>query len=493
MSDYGELLKKLIKFTDMKMSAAADIAGYDISYISKWCNKSKLPAARVAGTINRNLAKAFADEINYQNELDNFCSEFSVSVKADQLETYIYTILKDAFKNSMTYNDTQIKKNVIHHARVLVNRYEIMDYITRELPQTIYSSSEPVDVLCTLDICSMMKKDTADYEPEPDMRAPVKVKIGINMSNMSKWDYLPLYSFINKYHYISFDFYDNINFGDQNLIIVKNKAAVLCSIDQFGKITLAVVITDPEKVQKIYEKALSLFKINHLLIMATTAKEMMQTGYRSNFYAYGEFQMFLARGCEFFLPPDIIDSIIKSSYEQGFDEYMERFFRKLIVTWDDIFTKEKSDFFILKSTLLKYIEDGEIYFTDVLHKMSVEERKAHIDHVLEICSKNENLNFYVIDEEKIQYSQQLINFSLFNNHKKLFMKNIKRFHSNFGPQFYSILNESLINDISDCMEQLKEVSAVTAYSSQSLPEFMERYGGMVYRMLSLSELNNLCM
>ena len=60
MSDYGEVLKKLIRFTDMKMSAAADIAGYDISYISKWCNKSKLPAARVAGNVNRNLAKAFA-------------------------------------------------------------------------------------------------------------------------------------------------------------------------------------------------------------------------------------------------------------------------------------------------------------------------------------------------------------------------------------------------------------------------------------------------
>lgn len=82
MSNYGELLKRLIKFTDMKMSAAADIAGYDISYISKWCNKDKLPAARVAGSVNRALAKAFSDEIISQGELDNFCLEFSVSVKA---------------------------------------------------------------------------------------------------------------------------------------------------------------------------------------------------------------------------------------------------------------------------------------------------------------------------------------------------------------------------------------------------------------------------
>lgn len=492
MSDYGELLKKLIKFTDMKMSAAADIAGYDISYISKWCNKSKLPAARVAGTINRNLAKAFAQEIIFQNDVDNFCSEFSVSVKSEQLETYIYTILKDAFKNSLSYNDSQIKKNVIHHARVLSTRYEILDYLTRELPSMMYTSQEPVDVLCTLDICALLKNIQIDVEPDPEMRSPIKVRIGINTSEMSKNDFLPLYSFINKYHYISFDFYDNSNFRDQNLIVVKNKAAILCSVDFSGKITLAVVITDPDKVKSIYDKTYSLFKINHLLIMATTAKEMMQTGYRSNFYAYGDFQMFLARGCEFFLPPEMIDSIIKSSYEQGFDEYMEKFFRKLIVTWDDIFSKEKADFFILKSTLLKYIENGELYFTDVMHKMTVDERKAHIEHVLEVCKKNPNLNFYVIDEEKIPYSQQLINFSLFNNHKKLFLKNIRRFKTDFGPQFYSILNEGLINNITECLEELKTASAVTNYPASSIPEFMERYGGMVYRMLSLSELNDFC-
>ena len=153
MSNYGELLKRLIKFTDMKMSAAADIAGYDISYISKWCNKDKLPAARVAGSVNRALAKAFSDEIISQGELDNFCLEFSVSVKAEQLETYIYTIMRDAFKSSLTYNDSQTKKPIVHHARVLVNRYEITDFLYRELPSMLSSSIEPSEVLCTFEMC----------------------------------------------------------------------------------------------------------------------------------------------------------------------------------------------------------------------------------------------------------------------------------------------------------------------------------------------------
>ena len=35
------------------------------------------------------------------------------------------------------------------------------------------------------------------------------------------------------------------------------------------------------------------------------------------------------KGLRIFLPPDIIDSIIRSSYEQGFDEYMEGSFSAL--------------------------------------------------------------------------------------------------------------------------------------------------------------------
>ena len=492
MSDYGKLLKKLIRFTDMKMSAVADIAGYDISYISKWCNKAKLPAARAAGSINRKLAEAFAEEINFQGELDSFCQEFSVSVKAEQLETYIYTILKDAFKNSMTFQDSQTKKAGVHAARVLTDRNEIINYLEKELTEILYKSEEASEVLCTLDIHDVLKRYNFDFLEAPDMKSSVHVKMGLSLDNPDNEDFMPIYAFINKFNYISFDFYDNKIFENQNVIVVKDKVAILCSLDQFGKINLAVIITDPEKIAKIYESTLSLFKINHILIMATTAKEMMQTGYRSNFYAYGEFQMFMAKGCEFFLPTSISDSLIKSSYEQGFDEDMDKFFRKLIVSWDDIFAKEKADFFILKATLLKYIEDGIIYFTDVKHRLSVEERKLHIEHLLEQFCKNENLNFYVIDEEKIQYPQSLINFSLFNNHKKLFLKNINRFESEFGPQFYSILNETLINQISKYIDEMKASEAVTVYPATSLPGFMERYGGMVYRMLSLSELNTFC-
>ena len=45
MSAYGTLLKTLINFSGSKLSTVAEEVGYDVSYISKWCNKAKLPAS----------------------------------------------------------------------------------------------------------------------------------------------------------------------------------------------------------------------------------------------------------------------------------------------------------------------------------------------------------------------------------------------------------------------------------------------------------------
>ena len=489
MSRYGELLKTLIKFTDIKMSTVADNLGYDVSYISKWCNKSKLPAGRVSNEVNRNLAKLFSDEIINQNELSSFCSEFSVVISEDKLENYLYNALKDAFKKSEGESEAPGRKTT-YNTRTLVYQRELSDFFDKELFNILYSSAEPVEMLCTFNIFDYI--NTSELSDNPIVNSPIHVKLGIATENVSKMDFFSLYNLINKYHYISFDFYDNSGFGNQNLIVIKDKIAVICPTDGHGNISVAVIINDPEKVQTIYERTKALFRINHMLIIATTAKEMMQTGYRSSFYAYGDFQMFMARGFEFLVPPELIDSIVKSAYEQGFDESTEKFLRKLIVTWDDIFSKEKADFFILKSTILKYIDDGELYFTDILHRMSVSEREAHIKHVLEMCKKNHNLNFYVIDDENINYPQQNYYFAMFNNHKKLFLKNTKHFYTKMGPQFYSILNESLINNITDAVASIKDLPICTHYPAEALQSFMDRYGGMVYKMLSLNELNDLC-
>ena len=84
---YGEFLKKLIIFTNTKIMVIANETGYDISYISKWCNKGILPTTRTISVINKKLSKVFANEIVMQDRVEDFFISFSDMIEKKETDT----------------------------------------------------------------------------------------------------------------------------------------------------------------------------------------------------------------------------------------------------------------------------------------------------------------------------------------------------------------------------------------------------------------------
>ena len=150
-----------------------------------------------------------------------------------------------------------------------------------------------------------------------------------------------------------------------------------------------------------------------------------------------------------------------------------------------IFENGEIDFYLLKTNLLRYITDGTIYFADVVYHMSVEERKEHIQHVLELVQKNPKIRFFIIDDECIPNSEYLFQMSVYNNKRKLFLKNMEHYTTQCGPSFYTIQNESLISEISQYFDTLKSESFCNVYQSEDVFRFYEKYGTMIDRMLSI--------
>ena len=145
---------------------------------------------------------------------------------------------------------------------------------------------------------------------------------------------------------------------------------------------------------------------------------------------------------------------------------------------------------MLKSDLIHYIEDGEFYFTDIVYHMTPDERKQHIEHVLEVAEKNPKLKFYIIDDENMSYSSKAAIFSFYSNGSKQFFKNTRRFCDSRGPQFYSVLSEKLIEKICESVNALKELDICYYFPASSLDDFMKKYSSMIDRIISLSEINN---
>ena len=63
MTEYGAVLRRLLDFTGSKLYAVADEVGYDVSYISKWCNKDLLPAPKTAHGVDVALVRNFGAAI----------------------------------------------------------------------------------------------------------------------------------------------------------------------------------------------------------------------------------------------------------------------------------------------------------------------------------------------------------------------------------------------------------------------------------------------
>ena len=100
---------------------------------------------------------------------------------------------------------------------------------------------------------------------------------------------------------------------------------------------------------------------------------------------------------------------------------------------------------------------------------------------------------YTIDGNKlmIDYANESvrdseIHFSIFNNRKKLFLKNPGRYHTDVGPYFYSVLSDQLIQRISSYLDDLKNADYCSHYDAESLQTFYDKYSSLVHRMIDLS-------
>ena len=138
-----------------------------------------------------------------------------------------------------------------------------------------------------------------------------------------------------------------------------------------------------------------------------------------------------------------------------------------------------------KTAVIRYIETGEVIFTDIVHRLTPLQRKKHIQNILEITKKNPKIVFYMIDDEKFPVKNKFAYMSIFSNRYKAFIKNPNRYHCNQGPFFYSIRSTAFISNMTGYFDQLKNSPACTRYGHKELNDFYHKYAALINRMIDL--------
>ncbi|AYF54631.1 hypothetical protein G8S49_03085 [Clostridium botulinum C] len=492
--NYGYTLKKLLSFTDTKFMVLSKAVGYDISYISKWCNNIKIPTLKNINSINEKASIIFAGEIMKQDKVKDFYKIFEIQepvnlndlIISDILQEEIYDLLDSAYRKSEDDLCDKTEKKQ-EESQIIVGKNQVTNFIKELICSTIENSTSDIELLSTMDICKSTSKINLDIMEEFKFDGiRVNAKIGFNMDEFEKdpnfylWR---IYVILNKRWNVEFDFFDNKNMDKLNIIAIRDKFVITCSMDSDGLIEVATVITDKEMVNSIYDKTISKFRMGDILIRSAETSGMELGGYRTDFYSNNEFQFLSTNGFEFLLPSDVISDIIDTAYDQGFGDDTSFLIKKLQITWEERFEKSKINFIILKSTLMKYIEDGEIFYTYIRYKLSTQQRKEHARSIVESMKKNNNIKIVVLDDERFNYNLNFFKISAYVNSKKVFFKKNLKCTPGCTPLFYTIANEKLVKYINQYFSYIKNKEFCVEYNAEDVEEFLDKYGTMFFRMI----------
>lgn len=481
MTAYGSLLRRLLEFTGTKLYAAAEAVGYDVSYVSKWCNKDLLPAAKMARGVDAALGRYFAGAIRRDGQEEEFAAAFPQAPSELPLERQITALLTQAYAASSHRREAAGTGPL----ELLTQRHEILDKL-RGLP--LPQSGAEGTVVCTIDLLTLLESRELGVLDHLFQAGGVHVHAALDLERFQanpNRSMRILYRFLSRHRESYLTLYDGAGLEREGLLSIRGGCSMMVGLNSRGELD-TLLVADQAEGDQLWHTAWARLQERPVLLAPARPEEMNRNGYRTDFYSRDQFQFFSCYGFEFLLPESACDRLVQAGGAGRGGASLARDVRRLFITWEEVFQKSHIDFYLLKSSLLRYLESGELLFGDILYQMSPAERLEHLKAVEERVEKNADIRFILLDDDAL-LAESTPALSAYLNPKKLFLKNPSAYFTGKGPKFYTVQSETLIQAARAFLDILQQLPGCQIFTARDLPELKARYGSMLYRQLTLQE------
>ena len=418
MWQYRQAFKTLIDLTNTKLSTIAFSLGYDISYISKWNSGRKLPSSKNIYTINRKLSSLFAKVIIEEDKLEDFFTAFKINnkdvLKSDPrkgLEVLIYKLLNEAYMDS----NQELPMETVSNTNFIFKNSSI-DKDLREALEKIIGKKKKVDIWATFDINSHFAQVLMQIGKNLNKDVEFNLHLLCMKKNLDKLDILKK---ITDNSGINIELYEDPGIGYDIILIRETAYLILRQEEDFS------LLTHGEELDTLFEISsyiMELFKGLNKVIALSQPEELAKSNYRKYFYSDNEFLFLSNYGFEFLLPNPIIDRIINEIDKDK--DFKKKEVQGIKLLWEELFADAEINFLATRTGLLKYFETGEIFYCSLRAKLSTEEIQAHLNNIISVMKKNNNINFYIIKDNRPLQAMGLDKFNFFINENNMFFKKI---------------------------------------------------------------------
>lgn len=486
---YSDVLKHLLAFTGIKHTQLAEQLEYDVSYISKWCRGTNLPSAKYARSINQKCSVLLADYLIQHNKSLDFFMEFSFPLPENEkvlddseyMAGVIYKLLDKAYKSANPMYSSQEEQ-----ALIVIGVADIFKMLRELFHQYSTDSITPFDIYLSMDMYFSESRDLF-YLMENLTDAAIKVGITATTPKEHEAALLKAYEIIDRGINNSIEFYNGDGFRHFNAIALKDGFAAIFELDDKKIPQVMCVVKNTEEAQRIYTLLKLNFEKSKILLKAASKTVANISDYRIDFYSDNAFNILSAYGFEFLLPPEIISNIAQKAYDQSHSLTDMINIRKIQIAWEEIFERESINFFVLKSTLYRYIETGELIYRDVHYTMSIEERKHHFDRALELMNKNKNIRIFILDDEQVPENFFSFNIGIYLNRKKFFIKKYNKVLEQTNPYMFICNEKDVAEQLNMIFENIRKEPYCKEYTVEELAQGWEKYKNMILKIMDISK------
>ena len=141
--------------------------------------------------------------------------------------------------------------------------------------------------------------------------------------------------------------------------------------------------------------------------------------------------------------------------------------------WEELFVDAKINFLTTRTSLLNYLETGNILYCSTRAKLSPKEIEDHLKNIIEIMNNNENINFYIINDNRYLKSMGLDKFNFFINENNMFFKKIEGDKLNTKTSI--VTDIKIHNKIQAVLKDIMNSSYSKKYDVEELEALFAKY------------------
>lgn len=390
---YALLLKSMLRYIHIKYGVLAEVLGYDISYISKWVNGIRLPAAKNIDMINQNIAHYIASVLIKEQTVDEFSKQFMYEGcnSEDELNAEIYRLLMTAYQQTIRSNIE--KKNHKENTQVVIGQFNCQQMIQKILKNVIENSEQKVSICITGEFCSLMENDFWRFLST--IKLPVKpcqLYVSLDLDKMRCQNMIgTLYHCLDELLDYEITLYDRTIDAYDNIIVIENEVALSYVLNEHGNIDMCVVLNDTIQINMLYHKCINFLHNTKEILIPKKTLGMEPFGFRDMFFTSNKYFYFLAHGFEFLLPDSVFQSLLENAKKGMYQPADENWICRIQSIWKNLMDKAELRFLVPSNSLIQYLETGYIHLNDFSYKLTLDERKQHLQQVLQSMKLNPHI------------------------------------------------------------------------------------------------------